>query len=516
MADHHPHVPPTDPFRHKKPTVRLDPAKLASARDQAAQNPATHAPGTPPPPPTHLPADSLPAALHSLFRQCGPQLWESRKTLRNLLADELGPRLGEFDLEIDTLGLLLEKGFPARLLAAPASQLPEFLRAELERLARPASPHRAPVAAAIRCWAAALRPDLGPASSASAGPLPLATAPSPSLQELLAMAQDADAQQAEAERLERQAHENARQKLADQKRDFDLAYPAYQRLLDNPLLSPAQLATAWQHLAACLRVTLPADPAELVWTATGPDVQPRRIRATRDKPFTNTLGMKFVPVAGTDALFSVWDTRVQDYEAFVKATGRSWEKPSFTQERTHPAVNVSWDDAQVFAKWLTEKEQKETKLTAAQSYRLPKDWEWSVAVGLNETQAGTAKSKDGKIENVYPWAGGEWPPTRGVGNYGQSLKVDDYEYTSPVGSFAANKFGLYDMGGNVWQWCEDFYDESSFARVLRGGSWYGIDSDFLLSSFRLCNTSDDRGDDIGFRCVLVGVSSRKAARGPAR
>lgn len=317
------------------------------------------------------------------------------------------------------------------------------------------------------------------------------------------MAQDADAQQAEAERLERQAHENARQKLADQKRDFDLAYPAYQRLLDNPLLSPAQLATAWQHLAACLRVTLPADPAELVWTATGPDVQPRRIRATRDKPFTNTLGMKFVPVAGTDALFSVWDTRVQDYEAFVKATGRSWEKPSFTQERTHPAVNVSWDDAQDFARWLTEKERGEGKIPATARYRLPQDWEWSVAVGLNEARFGTPQSNAGKIPNVYPW-GTQWAPPRGAGNYGQSLGEDDYEYTSPAGSFAANRFGLYDMGGNVWQWCEDFYDGNSGNRVLRGGSWLNDLSFSLLSSNRISFAPAYRNDDLGFRLVLVG------------
>ncbi|MEY2880905.1 MAG: Serine/threonine-protein kinase pkn1, partial [Verrucomicrobiota bacterium] len=67
--------------------------------------------------------------------------------------------------------------------------------------------------------------------------------------------------------------------------------------------------------------------------------------ATKDNPFLNGLGMKFVPVAGTEVLFSVWDVRVQDYEKFATATKREWPKPSFAQGPTHPAVNVSHEDA---------------------------------------------------------------------------------------------------------------------------------------------------------------------------
>ena len=96
--------------------------------------------------------------------------------------------------------------------------------------------------------------------------------------------------------------------------------------------------------------------------------------ATKDDPWVNSLGMKFVPVAGTRVLFSVWDTRVQDFETFVKSTdydatggmyslGKRVEaarsdmnQPGFSQGATHPVVGVSWNDAKEFCKWLTKRE----------------------------------------------------------------------------------------------------------------------------------------------------------------
>lgn len=87
------------------------------------------------------------------------------------------------------------------------------------------------------------------------------------------------------------------------------------------------------------------------------------------------------------------------------------------------------------------------------------------------------------------------------------MKVDDYDHTSPVGSFAANQFGLCDLGGNVWECCGDFYDEQDGQRVLRGASCYNNSAAHLLSSHRNGYQSDGRLDSIGFRCVLAGLAS---------
>jgi formylglycine-generating enzyme required for sulfatase activity len=232
------------------------------------------------------------------------------------------------------------------------------------------------------------------------------------------------------------------------------------------------------------------------------------LTATRGNPWTNSLGMVFLPVPGTAVRFSIWDARVQDYQAFAAATGRTWEKPSFEQGPTHPAVNIRWEDAKAFCTWLTEKERGEGVLNTTEEYRLPMDLEWSAAVGLQNESGSTPKERqNGK--KVFPWST-QWPPPRGAGNYGKKLNVDDFDYTSPVGSFAPNRFGLYDMGGNVWQWCEDWYDTDQKIHVQRGASFGGNDWYFHKSTCRsdfaegIFLHTDFRLDRHGFRCVLTG------------
>jgi formylglycine-generating enzyme required for sulfatase activity len=272
-------------------------------------------------------------------------------------------------------------------------------------------------------------------------------------------------------------------------------------------------------LVGCGKKTTPAEPeanAEPKAAVKKPEPPKGEPKAAGKKPtppkaFTNTLGMPFVPVPGTDVQFCIWETRVKDYAAYAAANAEvdeSWKKPfgdEFKQEDTHPVVKVNWEDAQAFCEWLTKKEMAEGKIKAGQKYRLPTDVEWSVAVGLGKEKGNTPEEKQMGIKDVYPWGKGYRAP-KGAGNYAENLNVDNYEYTSPVGSFAANKLGLHDMGGNVYEWCEDKYSPTSTFRVLRGASWGNDYPGILLSSYRNRLTPVIRNDGIGFRCVLVGGS----------
>jgi len=212
--------------------------------------------------------------------------------------------------------------------------------------------------------------------------------------------------------------------------------------------------------------------------------------------FTNTLGMSFRLVPGTETLLCYWPTRVRDYRVFVKETGRKWPEPGFPQTDMHPAVCVTWEDAEAFASWLTQKEQAEGKLPTSWKYRLPLETEWNIAIGLPPTSSG----EEGTTQ-VFPW-GTQWPPPPGAGNYSPDLQVDPFPYTSPVASFKPNALGFFDMGGNVWQWCEDYFDRSADYRVLRGASWRMRDPDDLLSSKRIGNKPDTCLTVYGFRLAI--------------
>lgn len=232
--------------------------------------------------------------------------------------------------------------------------------------------------------------------------------------------------------------------------------------------------------------------------------------------WANSLGMKFVPLG--QVRISVWETRVQDYDAFCAATGRRHEAADFTQTPTHPVVKVNWFDAMAFCKWLTQKEHDENALEDRQAYRLPTDLEWSAAAGLPEERGATPESRDGKIRNEFPW-GKQWPPPTGVGNYaerggprarGESLDNyrDGFAQTSPAGSFKPNALGVYDLGGNVWEWCMEGYKGTSSATgrdwgVLRGGSWATSNRLEMQSSYRNVVDRNERDVIYGFRCVLA-------------
>ena len=236
----------------------------------------------------------------------------------------------------------------------------------------------------------------------------------------------------------------------------------------------------------------------------------------------NSLGQRFAPVGDVD--FCVWLTRVQDFEVFAKAVSlksSSWRSPGFVQGPDHPVVNVTWAEAIAFCKWLTDVEHKDGSLPSNQFYRLPTDLEWSKAVGLPDETGKTPEARDMGIPEVYPWGTG-WPPPPGAGNYtgeetGSDVAIKGYDdgfaWTSPVGSFKPNKYGLYDMGGNVWQWCMDNWNTESKAKVLRGASWYnGALKLSLLSSCRVHAAPDSSTDNYGFRIVRATNAKKPELR----
>ena len=236
----------------------------------------------------------------------------------------------------------------------------------------------------------------------------------------------------------------------------------------------------------------------------------------------NSLGMRFVPTGDVD--FCIWQTRVKDFDVFARAVNlksSAWRGPGFKQGPDHPVVNVTWVEAVAFCKWLTDLEHKDGTLPANQFYRLPTDVEWSKAVGLPEETGKTPEARDMGVSDVYPW-GTQWPPPPSSGNYtgeetGSDVAIKGYDdgfaWTSPVGSFPPNKLGIYDMGGNVWQWCMDAWNNDSKAKVLRGASWYnGALKLSLLSSCRVHASPDSSTDNYGFRIVRVPESGRSGRK----
>jgi formylglycine-generating enzyme required for sulfatase activity len=184
---------------------------------------------------------------------------------------------------------------------------------------------------------------------------------------------------------------------------------------------------------------------------------------------------------------SVHEITRGQFAAFVKATGYQapkkcsylqpknvpethiqpdWRNPRFHQSDRHPVVCVSWEDAKAYAAWLS-------KLTG-QTYRLPSEaeWEYAARAGMTGSRYWTGKPgaeacryanvADHAIAKVF-----EWSPTHRM-----LFQCDDgYAFTAPVGAFAANDFGLYDMIGNVWEWVEDCWHDSYAGAPSDGTAW---------------------------------------------
>ena len=192
----------------------------------------------------------------------------------------------------------------------------------------------------------------------------------------------------------------------------------------------------------------------------------------------------------------------------------SWRNAGFQQTDKHPVVNVSWNDAMAFCKWLSAKEGK--------TYRLPTEAEWEYACRAGTTTRyynGDDPETLAKVGNVADaTAKAEFPA------WAWTIKASDgYLFTSPMGSFRPNAFGLYDMHGNAWQWCSDWYAGAYYfakspaddptgrdpaqddgwcriggAVVIRGGAWISGPHD-ARSAKRGRESPDYKGDDTGLR-----------------
>jgi formylglycine-generating enzyme required for sulfatase activity len=196
-------------------------------------------------------------------------------------------------------------------------------------------------------------------------------------------------------------------------------------------------------------------------------------------------------------------------DAFAGRSPRwSWRDAGFSQTDDHPVVDVTWNDAVAMAEWLSR--------TEGRRYRLPTEAEWEYACRAGTrtryhtgddpvSLRGSANVFDASSAALWPqWA-----------RYAQPYD-DGYAFTSPVGRFAPNAWGLHDMHGNAWEWVSDFHADDAYARsapvdpggpasgevrVRRGGSWHTW-SLYARCAFRNWNLASTRYVLVGMRLVL--------------
>jgi len=187
-----------------------------------------------------------------------------------------------------------------------------------------------------------------------------------------------------------------------------------------------------------------------------------------------------------------------------------WNNPSFEQGDEHPVVCVTWNDAKEFCDWLSSKEGK--------TYRLPTEAEWEYACRAGTTTAYSCGDASSALQGAANVGGDS-------GMEAKEASVDRHTrwFTTPVGRFAPNAFGLYDMHGNVWEWVADRYAADYYSRspaqdpkgpdtgterVFRGGSWmcqpYGGWT--VRAAHRLPSSPDKAENHIGFRVLLDSQS----------
>lgn len=219
------------------------------------------------------------------------------------------------------------------------------------------------------------------------------------------------------------------------------------------------------------------------------------------REFVEDTARKGEPIALGPGGFTTVKTGVNQWQPDA-----AWNNPGFEQTDDHPVVFVSWTDAQAFCDWLSEKE--------GRTYRLPTEAEWEyAALGSREAifswgdQIGGASGHANLADRSY----GEVYANRSA-----VADIDDgYVHTAPVTSFEPNRYGLYDMHGNVFEWVADWWavplpgdaiepsgpNKGEF-RVAKGGAW-GNTPDAARIAYRFHDSPEIRFAGVGFRVVLV-------------
>jgi formylglycine-generating enzyme len=224
------------------------------------------------------------------------------------------------------------------------------------------------------------------------------------------------------------------------------------------------------------------------------------------KKFTTGSGYKTEPE--TDGQGG-WGYNAQSGQCEGRNPQFNWQSPGFPQTDAHPVLNVTWNDAQEFCRWLSRKEGK--------TYGLPTEAQWEYACRAQTT----TRYNNGddpldliKVANVLDAKGRTTFPHVQELTF---LPGEELHFTVPVGEKKPNRFGLYDMHGNIWEWCADWYGEDYYAnsptddplgpqdgkqRVRRGGAWNSFPL-WARASFRNWNTQTSRCVNLGFRVIIA-------------
>jgi formylglycine-generating enzyme required for sulfatase activity len=201
-----------------------------------------------------------------------------------------------------------------------------------------------------------------------------------------------------------------------------------------------------------------------------------------------------------------WDAEKKQFSNDEKY---SWRNTGFEQTDEHPVVNVTWNDAVAFCAWLGKKE--------GTTYRLPTEAEWEYAYRAGSTTRYPSGDDPTTLEKVGKLADRTDAAVRAtIPDWKYMIRAsDNYVFTSPVGKSKPNAFGLYDMYGNAFQWCADWYGDTFYAvspagdptgpdsgtqRVIRGGTW-NFSPLGARSAERCWTEPDSRNCSAGFRVV---------------